>query len=287
VSISKTTQGFLTILFASSLFGLMALLVKIAAGEFSAAQILFMRGIIGLALIVPLIWARRASANPQTLKPLVWRGISGGIAVSLYFYAITKIPLADASILANAYPIFAAFFSAVYLRERVKLITLVALLVSLSGMFLIMQPHFSYFDFAYVLAGISAIFAGLAITLVRQLRQSNSSLIIMLSQIIGILVFSAPFVVSNFSWPANSAWLLLLMIGFVSTVSQLIFTIPFRSVPAAEGSIVAINHAAFAVLFAVIFLAEPLSANFLLGSLLIFGSSLYIILRQESPLQKN
>jgi len=279
--ISKTTKGFLTILFASSLFGLMALLVKIVSSQVSAAQILLMRGVVGLVLILPLIFIRRVAFNFKTIKPLIWRGVSGGIAVSLYFYAITRIPLADASILANAYPIFAVFFSLLYLGEKIRLSTLMALFVSLFGMGLVIQPHFANFDFAYLLAIISAIFAGLAITMVRQLRRDNSSLFIMLSQIIGILVFASPFVAVNFSWPAFSAWQFLLLIGFISTVSQLIFTIPFKFVPAAEGSIVAINHAAFAVMFAVIFLKEPLSVNFFVGTVLIFGSSLYLIWRNE------
>jgi len=278
---SKTTKGLLTILFASSLFGLMALLVKIASSQVTAGQILLMRSLIGFALIVPLIFIRRTAFNVKTIKPLIWRGVSGGIAVSLYFYAITSIPLADASILANAYPIFAVFFSALYLGEKIRLSTLAALFVSLFGMVLIMQPHFANFDFAYILAILSALFAGLAITMVRQLRPTNSSLVVMLSQIVGIFIVAAPMTALNFSWPSLTGWQFLLVIGFISTVSQLIFTIPFKVVPAAEGSIVAINHAAFAVLFAVIFLGEPLSLQFIFGGLLIFGSSLYLVLREE------
>lgn len=277
---SQNAKGLATIFLASFFFGLMVLLVKIASATLPIAEILFARGIMGILFISCLfLWIKHVRI--KNINMLIVRGVFGGLAVSLYFVAISRIPLSSAAMLANSYPLFATLFSAMLLKEKPSLDSIFVLLVAFGGLYLILDPYFGKLDIGYLLAIISAVFGGVAVTSVRELRKTDSSWIIVLAQLVGMSIFSFPFLAYKAKLPNLSEWGILISIALVGVGAQLAFTRPFKYVRVSEGSIVAIAHAAFAVLFSVLFLKEVLALRFVLGAFLVFGSSLYLIAREE------
>ena len=212
---------------------------------------------------------------------LAVRGLFGGLAVFLYFTAISRIPLSSATMLANCYPFFAVLFSAVLIKERPTFGSIMTLLVAFSGMFLILDPHFEKLDIGYVLALTSAVFGGVAVTSIRELRKTDSSWVIVFAQLLGAALVCFFPLTAGLRIPSVREWELLILIGVVGTAGQLTFTHPFKYISAFEGSVVALSTSVFAILFSVLFLEEIMTYQFILGALLIFGSSLYLIAREE------
>ena len=278
-----------TTLLAAVLFAFMAFFVKIAAaGGVSPAEILFIRSLISILLIgSALIFVYKRRIRVHNLNMLVVRGVFGGLAVLLYFISISRIPLSSAVLLANSYPLFAILFSAILIREKPNFDSVLAMFLALCGMFLVLDPRFGKIDIGYFLAIASAVIGGVAVTSIRELRKTDSSWMIALSQMVGAMLFSAMLLPVSFRLPTWGGWGLLLLIGILGTVAQLAFTRPFRFIPTAEGSMVAPLYAVIAVILSVVFLDEVLTPRFVAGAALVFGSLIYLIIREEVRIRRH
>ena len=81
---------------ASFLFATMGVCVKLAAAQYAPGEIVFYRGLMG-ALLMALM-ARSRGISLKTTVPAMhfWRSLSGVIALSLWFYALSHLPLPTA-----------------------------------------------------------------------------------------------------------------------------------------------------------------------------------------------
>lgn len=285
---SQSVRAQATTLLASLLFALMAFSVKILSVSISAAEILFIRALISIILIgSALIFVYKGRIRVHNINMLVVRGVFGGFAVLLYFTSISRIPLSSAAMLANSYPLFAILFSAIIIKERPNLDSLLVMLVAFCGMFLILEPRFGKLDIGYFLAVAAAVIGGVAVTSIRELRKTDSSWMIALSQMIGAGLFSMILLPASFRLPNLNEWGLLFLVGILGTAAQLAFTRPFRFIPTAEGSMVAPVYTALTVILSVLFLGEVLTMRFVIGGILVFGGIIYLIVREEIKLRKH
>ena len=285
---SQSLKAQATTLFTAVLFAMMAFAVKILSTSVPAAEILFIRALISIIIISSvLIIVYKNRLKVRNSNMLLVRGAFGGIAVLMYFLAISRIPLSSAVLLANSYPLFAVLFSAIIIKEKPNFDSLVALLLAFCGMFLVLDPHFGKIDIGYLMAMGAAVFGGVAVTSIRELRKTDSSWIISLSQMIGAAVFSLILLPTGFVLPDPKQWGLLILIGVLGTGAQLFFSRPFKFIPTAEGSMVAPVYTVLTIVLSVVFLGEVIGLRFVFGALLVFGSIIYLMAREEIKLRRN
>lgn len=81
---------------ASLFFATMAVCIKIASAWFNAAELVFWRGLIGMAIMG--LWARSQRVSLATRYPGMhaWRSLVGVLSLAAWFYAIAGLPLATA-----------------------------------------------------------------------------------------------------------------------------------------------------------------------------------------------
>jgi S-adenosylmethionine uptake transporter len=86
----------LWMLAASLFFATMAVCIKIASAWFSASELVFWRGLIGMAIMA--LWARsqRTSLATHYAGMHAWRSLVGVLSLGAWFYAIAGLPLATA-----------------------------------------------------------------------------------------------------------------------------------------------------------------------------------------------
>lgn len=86
----------LLMVLATLLFATMGVCVKLASELYAASEIVMYRGLVGMVLMA--LMTRRHQMSLRTTVPgmHLWRSISGVAALSLWFYAIGKLPLATA-----------------------------------------------------------------------------------------------------------------------------------------------------------------------------------------------
>jgi drug/metabolite transporter (DMT)-like permease len=93
-------------LFASFMFAAMGAGVKLASSLYSTSEIVLYRGIIGSLLLLPMVRLQGGTLRTPFPREHLWRSIVGVISLWMWFYAISRLPLATAVTLNYMAPIW-------------------------------------------------------------------------------------------------------------------------------------------------------------------------------------
>ncbi|HEU4535171.1 MAG TPA: DMT family transporter, partial [Polyangiaceae bacterium] len=205
------------------LFGLSALLARLAAlGGMTGGQVTLVRFGVGIAVVLALFRARPGTFRPVRYGLLASRGLFGGIAALLYFLALARIPAGEATLLNNTFPIWALVLSFFLLHERPTLHLAIALAVASAGVFLVLGGGQMSFHLGggELLAIVSAVFGGAAVTSIRALRATDNAPTIFFAFAVGGFLVALPY--AFHAWTAAPApWAAALGVGLTAFLAQL------------------------------------------------------------------
>lgn len=227
--------------FAAVLFGLMAVLARMGSrgsGGFTAPQITFIRFVVGSAMTIALFRLRPGTFRPVNHRLLFTRGLLGGLAVLLYFLALSRIPAGEATLLNNVFPVIAVVLSLFTLGERPTLHLALALAVVTCGMLMVLGDGYQTVGLGWGhVAGIASAFLGAgAVTSIRALRATDNAPTIFFAFCVGGAAVSAPFALQ--SWPADSSlWALAAAVGVLSFGAQILMTDAYGALTVAEAAL--------------------------------------------------
>ncbi len=148
-------------------------IVKLLSEHYSVLFLNWARFLVGGVIFAPLVLILSNSVRLRTgeLVSLSWRTILHVVAISLYFLAIARVPLADALGAYFVAPIIAVIVGAVYLREKASLTQFVAVFVGFLGTLLVVQPGASM-NVGMLYAVLSGVVFGLFLVLTRKAGQT-------------------------------------------------------------------------------------------------------------------
>lgn len=265
-------KGILLMSQAAFAFSVMALCVKFASRTLPSLEIVFFRSLIGMLMILAVMLKRKISILGQERGLMTLRGLTGFIALTLHFYTIAHLPLGTAVMLNYTGPIFAAIFAAFFLGEKPGWILIAMILVSFSGVFLLVGGEIHGFSWMIFLGILSAVFVGIVYVLIRAIRHRESPYtVIFYFTIVSTLgsVFFLPF---GYKWPDLREWLLLAGVGVGSFYGQLWLTTSLRHAPASLVSPFSYLTPLFSFVYGILFFGERLSEIALIGAgLIILG----------------
>jgi drug/metabolite transporter (DMT)-like permease len=262
-------------------FSLMTVFVKLAGGRLPWQELVFARAAV--TLVLSYISLRRAHipAFGTHRMLLVVRGVFGFLGLSSVYYAVTHLPLAEATMIQYLHPPLTAALASVVLGERFERSVVFAMALGLAGLLLVSQPQALFgavaapLDPAGLLAAfLGAFFSACAYVSVRKLGHSEHPLVIVFYFPLVALPAALPSLVSHALWPEGIEWLWLLLLGVFTQIGQVAITRGFLS--NAAGRMAAFSYVQ--VLFAAIWgallfheLPRPLS---LAGAALIVSGAL-------------
>jgi len=260
-------------LLAGALFALMGLCVRLVSGHFSQTELVLYRSLAGLLLLAPLL------LRPQALRTAywrthLWRGLAGGAALWLYFYAITHLPLATAVSLNYTSPLFLSLYSSRRLGERTGTRLRIALLVGFAGVLLLLQPVLTPDRLLPAAAGLaSGALASLAYVNVRRLGRDGEPewRVVFFFSLFCSLAFGLLAVVDGVDAPATSDLPLLLALGLSATLAQLAMTRAYGRGRTLVAGCLSYSTLLFAALAGALALGE------MPGPLAWFGMSLIVV----------
>ncbi|MCR4303748.1 MAG: DMT family transporter [Gallionella sp.] len=267
--------GSLWMLAAGLLFGCMGVFVKLGAAHFSHIELVFYRSFSGLLLVYLIMRHQRVSISTRYASNHLWRGLSGSIALALFFYCITVLPLATAVTLNYTAPMFLTVFTMLVYKDKFHLPLTIAIAVGFCGVVLLLHPTLERDQLLPGLLGlISGFLAGIAYLNVRQLG------------IIGEPDTRTVFYFSLIATIGSGAWMLfdtvhtitlpglaiLLGLGSTATLAQLAMTRAFRTGNTLVVSSLAYSTIVFASLFGILLWNEVLPLSSWLGMAFIIAS---------------
>ena len=262
-------------------FSIMSLLVKWVGERISFQEIVLARALVSLALSWILLKRLGISVWGNQRAKLVVRGSLGFLGLTCFYYALTQLPLADATLIQYMHPVFTAILAAVFLGERAGRGLGMALALSIAGIVLVMRPDWLFgggapalplWPVAVALAG--AFFSAAAYVLVRHLAPREHPLVIVFYFPLITVPAALPGVAANFVWPQGFEWLLLLGVGVFTQIGQVSLTHGLRSEPAGRATAMSYLQVLLAAGWGVLFFGEIPDTWMLAGAVLILGGTL-------------
>ena len=156
VPANNTLRGIGFMLIAVAVWSTMMLLVKALSAEYTSFQILFIRTLVGLAVLAPMMRRSGFALLKTGRLPLqLTRGIFAYIGMLGLFIGIGEIPIAEVVSLSFTQPVFICLLAALMLGERFNAVRVAAIVGGFIGVLIILQPGFTEIGFgaAVVLGG--------------------------------------------------------------------------------------------------------------------------------------
>ncbi|MHB1001242.1 MAG: DMT family transporter [Armatimonadota bacterium] len=281
---NRSGRGIFLLIISALLFAVMAIAVRLAGGQgISGAESSFVRFAFGLALVTVLHITGLRKIKPNRIHLLAARGITGGFAILLYFMSLSSTrgaegtPLTNSVLLGNSYFIFAPVFGAVFIKEKIRVDTVIMVVLSLYGMYLVVQPDFSSFNPGNLYGLLSGVIAALSIVILRELRKTESSYAIFFSlSAFGLIVSFAVMLFQGYVIPDRDGWLILIIIGITGTAGQLLLTYSLRFTGASESSLLSLTTVVYTTIAGVLWFGDPFNRLILTGIIIVLGSGAYI-----------
>ncbi|WP_394781011.1 DMT family transporter [Undibacterium sp.] len=235
----------LWMLVASFLFSTMGVCVKLASDYYSTAEIVAYRGIIGMAMIYVLIRLQGGTLRTRLPFHHLWRGFIGVVALWMWFFAITKLPLAMAVTLNYMSPVWIAaiLFAGAWWHGKKTIAPglIIAIVLGFTGVVLLLRPSMHEDQMLGGVVGLaSGMLAALAYMQVRQMGLMGEpeyrvvfyfSASCLAAGMLGALasgVMAGPESVSTWHHHGLKGFLLLLVIGFTGASAQVAMTRAYR-----------------------------------------------------------
>lgn len=270
---------------AASSFALMAAMVKLGADlGIHPVELVFWR--FALSLPPTLLWIALGPGLGaiRTRRPRahLWRAAVGLTAMFTAFSAIILLPLAEATTLNFAAPLFATILSIFILSERVGARRWAAILIGLVGILVVTRPDAMTLPPEGLAMGVAAaLCVAFAQVTIRQISRTETAEAIVfwfsLSAVV-VLGMAMPFVGS-----AHTAheWTILALTGLFGGLAQLFVTASLKAAPVAITAPFDYTQLIWAVGLGWLLFGDVPAAATWIGAAIVITSGLYTLYREH------
>ena len=295
--------GATILVFGLFLFSIQDIIIKYFSGDYSVLQIVFVRGLIAMALLLLLFRLMRERIALVSKRPfmMLCRGLMGFSSYTCYYLAVAAMPLAEVASITFTMPLFVTAMSALILRENVGIRRWAAVIMGFVGVLIMLSPSGEFNGLAVIFAFLAAITYASQTILTRFLGSHDHALtiafnaifvftvvsgvltLLMLSDIISITSSHPSLAFFGRDWvmPADFDLLLMLVIGLIAAIG---FYCLSQAYVVSEASAIApfeFTYILWAVVFGYLFWQEVPGLTTLIGILVLVLSNLYIWYRER------
>ncbi|WP_328805721.1 DMT family transporter [Sabulicella rubraurantiaca] len=277
------TGGIAMMLLGVLLFAVNDTLGKWLVGAYTVGQLMLVRSISGLCAMAPFIYKAGPYAFLQAPRPglQVLRVVFSTLEASLFFWALTALPLAEVMTYYMAGPIYVTALSPFLLRERVGWRRWTAVAVGFGGVVLALHPSPETLSFGAVCALMGSFTYALFMIATRKLA-GTSGTVLMTAQLVAALCFGGALVLAQ-GWtpPGALDLVLMLFLGIGSLCGNLCVNQSLRLAPASVVVPYQYTLILWGMLFGYIFFDEVIGPLTMAGAAVIIGAGLFIFLREQ------
>ncbi len=252
------TKGIIYIIVSAFFFALMGLFVKLS-GDLPTIQKSFFRNAVAMIFAFVVITKNHQWELPKgkNISYLLIRAVAGTVGILCNFYAVSRINLADASMLNKLSPFFAVVFSIFILKEKANWKQFLAVTLAFIGALFVMKPTFSFDGLPSFMGFVGGLMAGLAYTYVRKLTQNGfkGPLVVFYFSMFSCVV-TLPWLILDFTPMSPLQWLYLILAGLSASGGQFFITAAYSKAPAKEISVYDYSQIIFTTLLSLIVFGE-------------------------------
>lgn len=256
-------------------------LVKLLGGRVPAAEAAFIRYALGLVFLIPMwrdLMAVRLTRRQWGL--FGFRGFVHTLGVILWFFAMTRIPIAEVTAMNYMTPVYVTVLAVFVLGERLAARRILAIVAALIGALLILRPGFRELDTGHIAMLVTALlFAGSYLTAKILSGELSASVVVaMLS--ITVTLGLAPFAFAVWVTPSWDEVALLFCVAIFATGGHYAMTLAFAAAPVSVTQPVTFLQLVWSVLVGSVFFAEAVDIWVIAGGTVIVAAISFISWRE-------
>jgi drug/metabolite transporter (DMT)-like permease len=279
--------GILWMVLTGLLFLGVTVLVKILGPRVPAPEAAFLRYLLGLVLLIPML---KISLKDK-LDSVLWvnfiaRGIFHTLAVVLWFFAMTQIPIAEVTAMNYLSPVYVALGAVLFLKEKMAIRRVLAVIFALVGALVILRPGFREVSVGHVAMMGTAIFFAGSYLFAKHLtnRVSAETVVIMLSILVTIGLFPLAYIV----WvpPRVDELIILFGVAVLATLGHYTMTKAFMAAPVTVTQPVTFLQLIWAISVGALFFNENIDPFVIAGGIIIVSSVSFMTWREAVSKKK-
>ncbi|AXI43082.1 DMT family transporter [Sulfitobacter sp. SK011] len=277
----RPVTGIFWMLVTGLCFIMVTALVKYMGPRLPAAEAAFLRYAMGLVFLLPAINALRSAHLTRRHWSLFGlRGIFHSMGVMLWFFAMTRIPIAEVTAMNYLAPIYVTIGAAVFLGERLAARRIVAVCLGLLGAAIILRPGFREVSMGHLAMLFAAVvFAG-SYLLAKILADEVKPAVVVAMLSIFVTIGLAPFALSVWIMPTWHEITILAGVAFFATAGHYTMTLAFAAAPVTVTQPVTFLQLIWATALGAITFDEAIDIWVVIGGFVILGSVTFITWRE-------
>lgn len=258
-------------------FSLMHLCVK-AIPDIPVVQTIFLRSVFSIVFCYIAIKQAKVSVWGNNKPFLILRGLVGMLSLICFFYSIQLLPLGTAVTIGNLVPFFTLFLAFLFLQEKIPNLKWIFFGISFLGVFLLKGLDKDLSTSGVVLGLCAAFFTATAHFIIRKLRDTDDTSVIMFYFPFITIPFMLPFIFTAWKTPDSREWLFLVLIGITTHIGQLFLTKAYKHEEVKNISYVYYLGIVLSFLYGLAFFGEFISMKSSVGlGLVILGMILNVL----------
>ena len=256
-------------------------LVKHGTSDLPAAQAGFLRFLFGLVFVLPALRAVAAGRySPTQWKLFALRGIAHSLGVMLWFYAMTRITVAEVVSMNYLVPVYVTLGAALFLGERFALRRLMAIAVAFFGALLILRPGVREITDGHLAMLGTAVLLATSYLVAKRLSDDLSPAVVVGVLSLSVTIGMAPFAFAVWQTPTHTELFWLVLIAGFATAGHYAMTLAFRAAPVAVTQPVTFLQLVWAALVGWLIFDEAPDPWVIAGGTLILGAVTLLTIRE-------
>ena len=274
-------RGIFWMLVTGLCFVAVTALVKYMGDRIPAPESAFLRYLIGLVFIVPLIpQLMRARPTSRQWRLFGFRGLSHGVGVMLWFFAMTQISIAEVTAMNYLAPVYVTIGAALFLGEKLAARRIAAVGCALLGALIILRPGFREVDPGHLAMLLAGLVFGASYLLAKVLADEVEPTLVVAMLSIIVTIVLAPFAIAVWVPPTLIELGFLSAVAFFATAGHYTMTLALRAAPVTVTQPVTFLQLVWATLLGYLVFSEAIDIWVVLGGSLILGSVSFIAWRE-------
>ncbi len=280
---SRPLAGILWMATAGLCFVAVTALVKVLGPRIPAAEQAFLRYVLGLVFLIPMLGPlRRTTFDARLWRLFGIRGVGHTLAVILWFYAMTRIPISEVTAMNYLSPVYVTLGAALFLGEKLAARRIIAIVVALVGVAVILRPGFREVDTGHLaMLGTAVLFAVSYLT-AKIVADEVAPAVVVAMLSITVTIGLAPFALVVWVWPTGWEVMMLFAVAVFATAGHYAMTLAFKAAPVTVTQPVTFLQLVWAVLLGALVFAEPVDGFVILGGVLILAAVSFITWREAA-----
>lgn len=304
MQMSATRRGILALVLGIAIFSVQDVILKLLSGDYPLHQAMVIRSLTALPFHLAIVWwfdGRLSTIATPGWWRMLARGLLNFVAYTAYYLGLAYLPLADTIALFFTSPLFITLTAVLFLGERVRVVTAVAVAAGFAGVLLIVKPGATGFDLAALLPILGALGYALSMIAARHLGRSESAAAmafwgnicfllcaLALSAVYGSGAFagashpSLAFLTRGWVTPTLGDLLLMASCGLIAAIGLTLLTYAYRVAPSATVAPFEYSFMFWGLLWGWMFWDSIPDAWAWLGIAIIIGAGMIVIRKPDA-----